>query len=572
MVISTETIGSEDHNFNELFWVDQHGIIRTIFMASTPEDTLEKISIAKRDYFKIINGGGGWYLDANPNYRFALQSIKSWLDATYEVGISKPTNMIWNFRGITDTMAVIGLSTKLFSVMDPVLLPGYAFAVVDQKGDVWFHSEKEKNLQENFFEEAGYKPQLISAVKGRMRLAFNMSYTDKNCRALITPIAKWPLYLITYHDLGYRTTAIGQTLTTTFYLLLLLLLLIATHIGLFYLIKRKPSKLKKRPFLFQFLTPHSSKKATIGRINLVLLSVIFLLLILSVFSYYAGDRPYLYSLAPLFIVFISHPYLFAFLYKHLRPEEEKQLANRFVGVTAFLIFAANLLYWYYINMHITFVLLCQGILFMVLWGSSQQPVKPLLTAMAKKYPGTINSYTNFYTLLLIITSFASVHFCYKHTNASEQLLWIKHAHVHVAQRLLAKQDSLRQKLLRSNQALDENGIDSILHSWSYAAGNYYEVGNFMNHVPEPVPASRKRFSVKKFGKPDHRQHNWELLQLFGTPSNTRLIIDTKAFLPDSADDGSWHWCFGSIIIATKLQIKNCNITLWQEEHSQENRS
>ena len=85
----------------------------------------------------------------------------------------------------------------------------------------------------------------------------------------------------------------------TFYLIVVLLLVIAIHIGILYFLKRKPSKLKKKPFLFHFLTP-KSQAGVVYRINILLLIIIGLLALLSGYSYYLWDRPYLYSLAPVF--------------------------------------------------------------------------------------------------------------------------------------------------------------------------------------------------------------------------------------------------------------------------------
>ena len=152
------------------FWADDAGRVRdNIHTGETPsKDFPDSIKIEKREYFRAIREGRGWYLDSDPSQMFALQSIRSWLDGIYEVGISKPSNMVWSSSKTErlDTLPVVAMSTRLFSMMDPVLLPGYSFAIVDEEGEVWFHSEKDKNLQENYFEETDNQSELISAIRG----------------------------------------------------------------------------------------------------------------------------------------------------------------------------------------------------------------------------------------------------------------------------------------------------------------------------------------------------------------------------------------------------------------------
>ena len=52
------------------------------------------------------------------------------------------------------------------SLMNTVMPEGFGFAVVDKRGEVQFHSDSQKNLWENLFEECGYNKHLIAAVAG----------------------------------------------------------------------------------------------------------------------------------------------------------------------------------------------------------------------------------------------------------------------------------------------------------------------------------------------------------------------------------------------------------------------
>ena len=80
------------------------------------------------------------------------------------------------------------LTSKPMSVMNPVLPPGYGFAVIDEACSVLFHSDSVRDGKENFCEEsesAGeLKPWLFSGIDNSL----DISYAGHSERAYLTSL------------------------------------------------------------------------------------------------------------------------------------------------------------------------------------------------------------------------------------------------------------------------------------------------------------------------------------------------------------------------------------------------
>ena len=126
---------------------------------------LDLFNLSKRAYFVNARDRILWTLPHKrdePLRQFAMQSIRSWVDGSHAIGFSVPL-----FPKNEDA-EVISMVTKLNSVMDPLLPPGYGFCIIDESGEAWFHSETKRNTQENFIDEADKDDKIIAAIRGRM--------------------------------------------------------------------------------------------------------------------------------------------------------------------------------------------------------------------------------------------------------------------------------------------------------------------------------------------------------------------------------------------------------------------
>ena len=96
---------------------------------------------------------------------------------------------------------VATLSTPLRALIDPVLVPGFGFVVVDDDGKVLFHSDAQHNLSENFFLESDSSRRLRALVNARHSEWVDVQYWGDDHRALVSPMRvgqRWTL--ITFYD------------------------------------------------------------------------------------------------------------------------------------------------------------------------------------------------------------------------------------------------------------------------------------------------------------------------------------------------------------------------------------
>lgn len=83
---------------------------------------------------------------------------------------------------------VAGLEVKLPSVTGAAVPPGLGFAVINQEGDVLFHSDARRNLRENLFEETDRDGRLRQALFARAISQFSGRYWGKDRHFHIAPL------------------------------------------------------------------------------------------------------------------------------------------------------------------------------------------------------------------------------------------------------------------------------------------------------------------------------------------------------------------------------------------------
>ena len=62
---------------------------------------------------------------------------------------------------------VASLTIPLRALIDPVIVPGFGFAVIDRDGEVLFHSDPRHSLVENFFDESDRSRRLRALVAAK---------------------------------------------------------------------------------------------------------------------------------------------------------------------------------------------------------------------------------------------------------------------------------------------------------------------------------------------------------------------------------------------------------------------
>jgi hypothetical protein len=160
-------------------------------------------------------------LNSTPSKRVGLESLRS---------PTRGTNIaiFWSNTGVPSgkiNQPSAFLSAKLLSLMQPVLPPGFGYAVIKNDGTVLFHSDPSHNLMENLFAECDDSVTLRSLVFGHASGFLYANCLGKRHHLYVTPLASirsapWTLVV-------FRDTTIYQTAT-------LEILTLATILSLFY--------------------------------------------------------------------------------------------------------------------------------------------------------------------------------------------------------------------------------------------------------------------------------------------------------------------------------------------------
>jgi hypothetical protein len=138
-----------------------------------------RVDVADRAYFHQARSDEGlWKIASCPRGCF-LESHWSWTTGKPQVVLSTPTD--W------DDLPVAALSIPMRPLLDPVLPPGFEFAVIDQTGQVHFHSDTQRNMHENLLLETDRNRRLVSLVTTHGAGTVNTSYWGRPYRAYVRP-------------------------------------------------------------------------------------------------------------------------------------------------------------------------------------------------------------------------------------------------------------------------------------------------------------------------------------------------------------------------------------------------
>lgn len=235
--------------FNETIWLNEEGE-QKITLASHSLSEGKRPNLGNRQYFSdALNGKLFHLVKGNDTLeKFCIQSMFSWHNLSHEAGISiLPVS--------NDSIKVLSMATKLRSVMNPLLEPGYELCIIDDEGKVLFHSQTGKNLQENFFDEIENDATILSAVRGRASVLRSINYGGAQYQAFVRPINNLPLYLVTLFDREYYKTPIVLTIGFAFVLLVLLYAVQGILVFLLFVTTYRPTKLRIKRFFMNWLRP-----------------------------------------------------------------------------------------------------------------------------------------------------------------------------------------------------------------------------------------------------------------------------------------------------------------------------
>jgi hypothetical protein len=195
--------------FKSAVWIDQNGqqqIKVDVQQVPTP-----MIPVGSLPYFKNSNSDRNWlHIEEDvqshrnetvlpPLASCKSPDLKSLLSAhlhaeprfsvnTGEFHLVLAAPFFARNRGQDKELSVQALTTEPLSLINPILPPGYGFAVVDEKCSVLFHSQSIRNLKENFCEESKDSAELLPWLRRGSDTWLDISYTGRRERAYLRPL------------------------------------------------------------------------------------------------------------------------------------------------------------------------------------------------------------------------------------------------------------------------------------------------------------------------------------------------------------------------------------------------
>nr|MDQ3283135.1 cache domain-containing protein [Acidobacteriota bacterium] len=176
-------------------------------MAAKP---LDLIPVVDRGYFRTIIENKGW----NAERPYVVESIRS-----RTTGLTQAVMAMRPLRPNKEN-AVIALAIPMLSLIDTTIAGDCQFAVIDEEGEVLFHSEAQRNNAENFFIETDLDRVLRSAVAARRNKMLDIRYWGDDQRGFSSPIDGTPWTLVTFRNKRLpRTINVETVMITVMFLL-----------------------------------------------------------------------------------------------------------------------------------------------------------------------------------------------------------------------------------------------------------------------------------------------------------------------------------------------------------------
>jgi hypothetical protein len=304
-----------------IFWADGNGV-QSAFLTHFRKMTGEMPNVKQRDYF---NKKDEWFFPPDPSEKFRFESILSFRNGDHKLAISKKSDVRKN--------PVIALTSKFYSIIETLIPKNFGYCIIDEKGKVWFHSNKDRNLMENFIDECNENKNLKAAIYSRTSKALTVTYYNKKHRAYIRPLDQLPLYLITFYNWDTETSFQSQVFTMsivfniTFFIFIFLQILLILFLEQRYHENLTKNLIMKITRPMVHLAPH----------YLFLVKVYLAVTILTALGiYFVGKTQ---AFAAIYMVGII---IFAFSFKVLNDNELKAIQHKwFTRVNYFILFLMN---------------------------------------------------------------------------------------------------------------------------------------------------------------------------------------------------------------------------------------
>lgn len=255
---------------HQVFWVNLSDG-REIYNWATDVNIPKGTDVNTRDYFINIKNNRPNRIQGRDTFYVGENISKA--TGVFTTAIAKKSRQ----QG-----TMVGMALTIQS-LDTVILPdGYQFALIDENGEVRYHSQSQFNLNQNLKTEFSDSSALVSCLEAKSNSVFPVEYFGKRYNVKIKPLLNLPYYITVMEDLEYSDTRDMEAYAFTLSMLLCLLVFLIIEVSVVFLSSSRQSFFKKQYFETSWIGPKTSSH---GIYNLAILVNLF---IIGMMSFYFG--------------------------------------------------------------------------------------------------------------------------------------------------------------------------------------------------------------------------------------------------------------------------------------------
>ena len=500
-------------HINQAFWLDKAGnekVNWTTASTSAPHGNFKN-----REYFKKIIRGKEYHLNNNPAQSFYLDQIVSWISGSFTSVLSIPSKV--------EGQATGAISFNFRSLHKPVLPEGYQFAIIDDEGNVLYHSDESRNLNENLLREFSESEKLLGNLEARTDGTFTTKYFGKEYNVSIKTIDSLPYFMVVFDDVNYRETRDTEIYSFTFSMMLLFFAFLALELLVVFLVSSKRSFFKRQLYDTSWIGPkvlshHQYNVATL--FNLVI--IVWVLAFFSISSFLT----YLYIL--LFsVTFISIflTVLFARRYKYHNQVDNYKFKIKTLRALLISLLIIDIAAVRTLEPHnILLLLIYESLTFLAGWLFYKYG-DGVLTAIRKRTGAKLLSRWNYkrsFSVMgltrLIVTSGIPIIFFYLTSYNYEQNISIRYRQLQYAKQLLNK--------------LNDTSYENIKSNTNFSRDYYYDEA-YINDIRLETPDTPKKYSREETITTD-------ILSLFRINISNAAVKEEEFDTPNASDTSFFY--------------------------------
>ncbi len=169
---------------------------------------------------------------------------------------------------------MVALETKLFCLTEVAIPSEIQFAILGPDGNVLFHSERKRNLRENFIEECSNRALVKEAIRSRMDTTLTIQYFGNVYESYFSSMPGLPLTVVTLYD---SSTYLGSIINEATFTLIMLFILSVVLTAIFFLamlLTRRPKLLKRQAINLKWIRLTQLNRNTFRLLVITLLCIV----------------------------------------------------------------------------------------------------------------------------------------------------------------------------------------------------------------------------------------------------------------------------------------------------------